>query len=671
MDVAVSRRQRFLSNVVLCVLFLERIAYYALVSTFFLFLNKGPWSANEGWDSLDALNAVFVLLGVSYISALMGGYASDAWIGRYWAIVSGMLLYLLGYSLLILITVDKLPRHICSSEFNITEFVPAAAGVSDYGPHAPCKAAIYVAVVVLGVGVGMVKANIGPFGAEQMGPSNQFLARTFFNWYYWCVNLGSALGIGLLAYVEQDNPGICTNGFFCGYSFAAGCLVLALCVMLLMMPVFERYPATGSSPLFNIVRITWEATRLKIRDMSIPASQRQPPPLIKPKFLDLAKVRYGGRFHETAVDDVKAVGSMLSLFAALLPYWLVYFQMQTSFQAQGLHMRFNINFDRNTSNSSAPASGATVPSLDYTAPVTFSVPAAWLTLFNQAFLIIALPVLTNFVYPYFDRRGIRLSMLFRIGVGMFVSSMAVFTAGGLETFRTMLWRTDNSTHIVQTVGNATYNAVDLSIFWQVPQYVLVAAAEALASVAGLEYAYSEAPRSFQSLIMGLFYAMEGVGSFLGIALLQILAPIWLSNMTDYANINDNHLDFYLYFLGIVQFLTLIVFIVVIYVSRFTLELVPLHSDQGIGGPLDGRGHASSFRYRELVRDDETFEERLRTRSQDTRTVPDDEELIDVTRPARSDLLPDEDSDDSVDVKEAQSTGGGHTGPAQNIGVRFS
>lgn len=35
-------------------------------------------------------------------------------------------------------------------------------------PHAPCKAAVYIALVVLGIGVGFVKANIGPFGAEQV-----------------------------------------------------------------------------------------------------------------------------------------------------------------------------------------------------------------------------------------------------------------------------------------------------------------------------------------------------------------------------------------------------------------------------------------------------------------------------------------------------------------------
>lgn len=182
----------------------------------------------------------------------------------------------------------------------------------------------------------------------------------------------------------------------------SGCLGLALVLLLALFPMFERHPAAGSSPLFNIVRITWEATRLKFRDLRMSSQQSMQPwvgihtisilsfhslslltcydkfilswflcvraaflqhssqslilyssaillfsiwkilqakhhfskcsiacrhPLVKPRFLDLAKVRYGGRFHETAVDDVRTVGSMLALFASLLPYWIVYFQV--------------------------------------------------------------------------------------------------------------------------------------------------------------------------------------------------------------------------------------------------------------------------------------------------------------------------------------------------------
>ena len=44
--------------------------------------------------------------------------------------------------------------------------------------------------------------------------------------------------------------------------------------------------------------------------------------------LDHAKVRYGGSFHDNMVDDVKALGKILCVFAAMIPYWTVYFQVR-------------------------------------------------------------------------------------------------------------------------------------------------------------------------------------------------------------------------------------------------------------------------------------------------------------------------------------------------------
>ncbi|KAG0729059.1 Solute carrier family 15 member 4 [Chionoecetes opilio] len=643
MDAREGRRQSIATGVILLVLTLERLAYYALATNFFLFLNKGPWDGPQAWDSLEAMNAVFVLAGVSYISALLGGYISDAWLGRFKTMVGGFLLYISGYVLLTLMAVDKLPSFICPATYN--------SGGGDATNHAPCKAAVYISVTIVGLGVGTVKSNIAPFGAEQLNTANPQKTRSFFNWFYWCINLGSLVGVSVIAYIQQDSPGVCTNGFFCGYLIASECppeelspqdippeelspqdippeelspqdippeelspqdippeelspqnvhlknchprishlknchprishlknchprishlknchprishlknrhpaklwvcLVVALVVFVAVMPCYQVAPPEGSV-LGNIARIFWEALTAKVRHWRYPQQDTTLSPLrLEPRFLDRAKIRYGGSFHESAVDDVRSLGRLLAVFIALIPYWLVYFQMETSFQAQGLHMRFTCeggNYNTTNLEDETP--------INVSLGNKFSVPAAWLTLFNQLFLIGAIPVLTTFLYPVMDRAGIRLSMLFRIGIGMVFSILAVMVAGGLESYRIFLWRTDNSSHIEQVVGNVTYHAVDISIFWQVPQYVLVGAAELFASIAGLEFAYSAAPRTFQGMIMGLFYTLEGVGSLLGTTLLHLVSPFWLANTTDYGNINDNHLDFYLYFLGVLQF----------------------------------------------------------------------------------------------------------------------
>lgn len=54
----------------------------------------------------------------------------------------------------------------------------------------------------------------------QLRTANPQKTRSFFNWFYWCINLGSLVGVGVITYIEQDSPGICTNGFFCGYLIA-------------------------------------------------------------------------------------------------------------------------------------------------------------------------------------------------------------------------------------------------------------------------------------------------------------------------------------------------------------------------------------------------------------------------------------------------------------------
>lgn len=65
----------------------------------------------------------------------------------------------------------------------------------------------------------------------------------------------------------------------------------------------------------------------------------------------------------------------------------------------------------------------------------------------------------------------------------------------------------------QIIDKTDYVAADMWVFWQIPSYFFVGLSEILASISGVELAYSHAPVSMQGIVMGLFYLSTGKFAF--------------------------------------------------------------------------------------------------------------------------------------------------------------
>ena len=65
--------------------------------------------------------------------------------------------------------------------------------------------------------------------------------------------------------------------------------------------------------------------------------------------------------------------------------------------------------------------------------------------------------------------------------------------------------------------------------------------------------------------MGLYSAIEGMGSFLGVLLIQLTQLVHLGWIKDEAHFNQSHLDYYFYLLSLVQLLATITLGLILYV----------------------------------------------------------------------------------------------------------
>lgn len=164
-----------------------------------------------------------------------------------------MFIYISGYSLLTALSINQLKPLGCDWQLNASlpnssSFHWHIMGISSF--PGKCSTHIYTIVILVGVGVGFLRANIPPFGAEQVRAEGDHSVREFFNTYYWCINFGSLLGIGGLAYVEQN----IRDGFFISFLVAT----IALCLSLVCFCAGRRYyliHRPGSLIVLNTFRI--------------------------------------------------------------------------------------------------------------------------------------------------------------------------------------------------------------------------------------------------------------------------------------------------------------------------------------------------------------------------------------------------------------------------------
>ena len=113
--------------------------------------------------------------------------------------------------------------------------------------------------------------------------------------------------------------------------------------------------------------------------------------------------------------------------------------------------------------------------------------------FNPIFLVSMIPVMTYGIFPLFEKMGLHVTPLRKIGAGLFLTAITFIIIALLQE------NIDKGGHP--------------SVWWQILAYLILAVAEILVSVTCLEYAYTHSPKSMKSTMSALYLLGISLGNY--------------------------------------------------------------------------------------------------------------------------------------------------------------
>ncbi|KAI3667218.1 hypothetical protein L6452_42267 [Arctium lappa] len=505
--------------------------------------------------------------GTSSFMPLIGALIADSFAGRFYTIVVGLLVYLLG---MVCITTSSILPQLrpppCPTKENCTEASSSQLWI------------LYLCLLLTSLGSGAIRPNVVTFAADQFdmttGKSNPSSAgRNFFNWYYFCMGIATLTALTVVVYV-QDRV-----GWGLGLGIPTIAMVLSFVAFVAAAHLYRRVKPEGS-PLVRVAQVVVAA--VKKRKLVVPEN---PTFLYENKELD-AGISADGRllhtntlqwFDRAAIvtqDDTKdpttpnlwrlatvhRVEEIKSVIR-MVPIWAAAILLVT---AQSHQHSFIIiqagTMDRHMSPS-------------------FKIPPASLSIFSVLTMLICLSTYNRLFVPFarrFTKNPIGITCLQRMGIGFAVNILATVVSALVEIKRKQV----ALNHGLLDKPNIM---IPISVFWLVPQFALHGVAEAFMSVGHLEFLYDQSPESMRSTCMALNWITVAIGSYVGTLVVSLIHDYtgkennWLPDR----NLNKGKLDYYYWLMSGIQVVNLVYFVTCAYFyTNKPLELIKDSKEEG-------------------------------------------------------------------------------------------
>ncbi|KZV45659.1 hypothetical protein F511_02319, partial [Dorcoceras hygrometricum] len=403
-----------------------------------------------------------------------------------------------------------------------------------------------LSLYMISIGQGGYNPSLQAFGAEQNedelpctnnNDRNSDRKSLFFQWWYFGVCCGSLLGVAVMSYIQD------TFGWGLGFSVPAIAMMISILMFLcgnrfyihkhgcVMDGKLEKI-AVGAKALFSkmihCVRClpTQEYTLVELElpgkelckedsNEDIPGSMKEPDESMR------------------LLEALKIILRLLPVWLMLLMFAVIFQQPATFFTKQGMAMKRNIG-------------------------TKFKIPPAALQSAITVAIILLMPLYDTCFIPLvrtLTRNENGITIFQRMGIGMFLSVVAMVVAAVTERRR------------LEASKNREKESTELqfSIFWILPQYILLGISDIFTVVGMQEFFYCEVPARMRTVGMALNTSVFGVGSFLSALLISIIEHLttsgdgknsWFSDDMDKAR-----LDNYYWFLALSSAISLLSFVI--------------------------------------------------------------------------------------------------------------
>ncbi|KAH6789557.1 nitrate transporter 1.5 [Perilla frutescens var. frutescens] len=478
-----------------------------------------------GQSNADAAKTFSTWMGTLNICTLLGAFLSDSYLGRYLTCVVFQGVLVIGLVILSLSTQESMLEPKGCGKIGVVCNQPSPAKVTCF----------YISVYLLALGSGAIEPAMATLGADQFDeedPEENKSKTAFFSYYYVALNLGSLIAETVLVYIE--NLGRWVLAFW----ISTSCGLLALVFLLSGTSRYRHTRPPSGNPVSRFSQVVVASMRklklevsshreeglYEVQDKDDKECSRRILHTNDFKYLDRAAVMTEsdeillnkGQTPNpwqlctvTQVEEVKCVLRLLPIWFCTIVASVVFVQVLSLFVEQGASM--------NTAIYSFHIAPASMTAFDIISTSTF---------------IICYERLIVPLYARLTKKELKTpSELKRMGIGMVISIIAMIIAGLVEQWR-LKYANEGETS-------------SLSIFWQIPQYVLVGVSEAFIYVAQWEFFASQIPDRLKSLGLGLSMSSSALGSYLCTIIVTVVMkttskhgkPGWIP-----PNLNEGHMD---------------------------------------------------------------------------------------------------------------------------------